>query len=130
MPGEESALSGTLAAAEDAEPAASVDVVARRLRKRLEARSVSFLFADLVRRELVRLTEQSETHGGRGAERVRLEGSDYDSVLRTQELHRVPDTDGGLRVIAPVTNRGDTIGVLELALPYAGDEDDVGAPPR
>ena len=126
MSGDESAFGGVLAAAEDAEPAASIDVVARRLRTRFEARSVSFLFADLVKRELVRLTEQSETRGGRRAERVRLEGSDYDTVLRTQELHRVPDGAGGQRVIAPVTNRGDTIGVLELTLPHAGDEDDAG----
>ena len=126
MSGDESGLGGVLAAAEDAGPAASVDVVTRRLRKRFEARTVSFLFADLVKRELVRLTEQSQTHSGRGAERVRLEGSDYDTVLRTQELHRVPDGDGGQRVIAPVTNRGDTIGVLELTLPHAGDEDDAG----
>jgi serine phosphatase RsbU (regulator of sigma subunit) len=125
MSGDESGFGDVLAAAEDAEPAASVDVVARRLRKRLEARSVSFLFADLLKRELVRLTEQSETHDGRSAERVKLEGSDYDTVLRTQELHRVPACDGGQRVIAPVTNRGDTIGVLELTLPHA-DEADTG----
>lgn len=124
MAGDELGLTGVLAAAEEAEPAASVDVVAGRLRKHLQARSVSFLFVDLVRRELVRLTEQSETHGGRGAERVKLEGSDYDTVLRTQELHRVPDGDGAQRVIAPVTNRGDTIGVLELTLPRGGIEDD------
>jgi serine phosphatase RsbU (regulator of sigma subunit) len=117
---------GVLAAAEDVEPAASVDVVARRLRERFGARSVSFLFADLVKRELVRLTEQSETHGDRTAERVRLQGSDYDTVLRTQELRRVRGGDGGLRVIAPVTNRGDTIGVLELTLPDAEDDDDAG----
>ncbi len=29
-------------------------------------------------------------------------------------------------MIAPVTNRGDTIGVLELTLPYAEDKDDAG----
>jgi serine phosphatase RsbU (regulator of sigma subunit) len=126
MARDESGFGGVLAAAEDAEPAASVDVVARFLRKRLGAQSVSFLFADLVRRELVRLTDQSQTQSAYSAERVRLEGSDYDTVLRTQELHRLPGGDGGQRVIAPVTNRGDTIGVLELTLPYAGDEDDAG----
>jgi hypothetical protein len=113
-----------LAAAEDAEPVASVDVVARSLRERFGARSVSFLFVDLIERELVRLTEEGQTQSGRSAERVKLEGSDYDTVLRTQELHHAPGGAGGQRVIAPVTNRGDTIGVLELTLPHAGDEGD------
>jgi serine phosphatase RsbU (regulator of sigma subunit) len=126
MSEDESGLGGVLAAAEDAEPAASVDVVARRLHERFGARSVSFLFVDLVKRELVRLTEQGQAHGADSAERVRLEGSDYDTVLRTQELHLVPGGDGGQRVIAPVTNRGDTIGVLELTLPYAGYEHEAG----
>jgi hypothetical protein len=124
MPGDELGFGGVLAAAEDVEPAASVDVVARRLHERYGARSVSFLFVDLFRRELVRLIEQGQTHSAYSAERVRLQGSDYDTVLRTQELRRVPDGDGGLRVIAPVTNRGDTIGVLELTLPDVGDDDD------
>jgi serine phosphatase RsbU (regulator of sigma subunit) len=124
MPGDELGFGGVLAAAEDVEPAASVDVVARRLHERYGARSVSFLFVDLFRRELVRLIEQGQTQSAYSAERVRLQGSDYDTVLRTQELRRVPDGDGGLRVIAPVTNRGDTIGVLELTLPDVGDDDD------
>jgi serine phosphatase RsbU (regulator of sigma subunit) len=126
MPGDELGFGGVLAAAEDVEPAASVDVVARRLHERYGARSVSFLFVDLFRRELVRLIEQGQTQSAYSAERVRLQGSDYDTVLRTQELRRVPDGDGGLRVIAPVTNRGDTIGVLELTLPDVGDDDDAG----
>ena len=41
MSGDESGFGGVLAAAEDAEPAASVDVVARRLRKQFEARLAS-----------------------------------------------------------------------------------------
>jgi len=126
MAGDEFGLNGLLAAAEDAEPVASVEVVARSLGERFGARSVSFLFVDLIERELVRLTEESQGQSGRGAERVRLEGSDYDTVLRTQELHHAPGGDGGLRVIVPVTNRGDIIGVLELTLPHAGDEGEAG----
>jgi hypothetical protein len=117
--------SDLLAKAEAAEPVASVDVVARDLRERFGAGSVSLLLVDLIGRELVRLTEEGRTQSGRSAERVRLEGSDYDTVLRTQKLYRVPDDGGGQRVIAPVTNRGDTIGVLELTLPAGtgGDAD-------
>jgi serine phosphatase RsbU (regulator of sigma subunit) len=109
--------SGLLAQAEAAEPVASVNVVARNLRERFEARTVSFLFVDLIERHLVRLTEEGRTQSGRSADRVRLQGSDYDTVLSTQKLRQVPDGDGSRRVIAPVTNRGDTIGVLELTLP-------------
>jgi serine phosphatase RsbU (regulator of sigma subunit) len=118
-------LGGLLAAAEAAEPVASVDVVARNLRERFGARAVSFLFVDLAERNLVRLTEEGRAQSRRSAERVRLENSDYDSVLRTQELHQVPGDSGGQRVIAPVSNRGDTIGVLELTLP-AGNAGDTG----
>jgi len=120
MAEDEFGIGQLLAAVEDTEPVASVDVLARSLRERLGARSVSFLFVDLIERELVRLTEQSSPQGGRKAERVQLAGSAYDTVLRTQELRQVAGGDGQ-RVIAPVTNRGDTIGVLELTLPHAGE---------
>lgn len=123
MAGDE--FAGLLAAAADAEPVAAVDVVARNLRERFGARSVSFLFVDLTERQLVRLTENDRTQSGRSAELVRLEGSDYDRVLRTQEVYRSP-CDGGQQVIAPVTSRGDTIGVLELTLPHAGDDGEAG----
>jgi hypothetical protein len=110
-------LGGLLAKAEAAEPVASVDVVARSLRERFGARSVSFLFADMAERNLVRLTEAGRTQSGPSAERVRLEDSDYDTVLSTQQLRQVPGEGGGQRVIAPVSNRGDTISVLELTCP-------------
>ncbi|WP_405427562.1 PP2C family protein-serine/threonine phosphatase [Streptomyces erythrochromogenes] len=40
----------------------------------------------------------------------------YDDVLRHQRLLLAADGGQGRRVLAPVTNRGDTIGVLELFL--------------
>jgi Stage II sporulation protein E (SpoIIE) len=125
MAGDQSGLGGLLAAAEDVEPAGSVEVVARNLRKRFGARSVSFLLVDLIERKLVRLTGQGRTESGQSAERVELQGSEYDMVLRTQELRQLPGR-GDRRVIAPVTNRGDTIGVLELTLPPAGEPGDAG----
>jgi serine phosphatase RsbU (regulator of sigma subunit) len=45
-------------------------------------------------------------------------------VLRTQEVRQVPGAHGAQRVIAPVSNRGDTIGVLELTLPARNASDD------
>jgi hypothetical protein len=116
-------LSGLLAAAEAAAPVAAVGVVARGLREQFGARSVSFLFVDLVGREMVRLTEDAETLSGRSAEQVRLQDSDYQVVLRSQELRRLPAEGGGQRVIAPVTTRGDRLGVLEVTLPRSGNHD-------
>ncbi|PJF01634.1 protein phosphatase [Streptomyces carminius] len=122
MADERFGLGEILAAAEDAAPVESIDVIARNLRDRFGAVAVSFLFLDLVGRELVRLTEEGEPHGGRGADRIGLRDSVHDEVLRTQRLIVTPDGRGGQQVIAPVTNRGDTIGVLELTLPHAGED--------
>ncbi len=110
-------LAEVLAAAEDAAPVASLDVVARNLRERFGARYVSFLFLDVVGRRLLRVNEEMASEQERGAEQVSLAGSTvYDDVLRTQKLVQAPEEEQGQRVLAPVTNRGDTIGVLELFL--------------
>ncbi|WP_268221233.1 PP2C family protein-serine/threonine phosphatase [Streptomyces sp. EMB24] len=115
-------LAEVLAAAEDASPVASLDVVARNLRDRFGARYVSFLFSDLVGRKLVRVSEETAPQQGHSAEQIPLAGSVYDEVLRSQNLAQVPGGQKDQRVIAPVTNRGDTIGILELFLPDAGKE--------
>ncbi|MFD3754826.1 PP2C family protein-serine/threonine phosphatase [Streptomyces cyaneofuscatus] len=112
------ALSEVLAAAEDAAPVDSLDVVARNLRTRFGARYVSFLFVDVVGRRLLRVndTAAAEPEEDR-AEQVPLAGSSmYDEVLRTQRVVHVAEGTQGWRLLAPVTNRGDTIGVLELFL--------------
>ncbi|MEE1930340.1 PP2C family protein-serine/threonine phosphatase [Streptomyces sp. TRM 70351] len=111
-------LAEVLAAAEEAAPVDSLDVVARNLRDRFGARSVSFLFVDIVGRRLLRVSEKTAARQGHHAEQVPLAGSGvYDEVLRTQELVLPPEGGQGQRVLAPVTNRGDAIGVLELSLP-------------
>ncbi|MFE9171893.1 PP2C family protein-serine/threonine phosphatase [Streptomyces kebangsaanensis] len=110
-------LAEVLAAAEDAAPVASLDVVARNLRDRFGARYASFLFVDIVGQKMVRVSEEVATQQGRRADQLDLPGSVYDEVLRSQKLVQVPDGEQGRWVIAPVTNRGDTIGVLELFLP-------------
>ncbi len=110
-------LAEVLAAAEAAAPVDSLDVVARHLRDRFGARYVSFLFVDVVGRRLLRVHDTAGTQPEDRAERVPLAGSGvYDEVLRTQKLVRAPENGQGQRVLAPVTNRGDTIGVLELFL--------------
>jgi len=106
-----------LAAAEEAAPMASLDVVARSLRDRFDARYISFLFVDIVGRRVVRVAEETTAQASRRAEQIPLAGSVYDEALRDQRLVLTPDGEQSLRVVAPVTNRGDTIGVLELTLP-------------
>ncbi|MER6133782.1 PP2C family protein-serine/threonine phosphatase [Streptomyces sp. NPDC001815] len=113
-------LGELLTAAEAAPPGESVDVVAHDLQKRFGAEQVSFLFVDLIGRRVVRLAAA----GGDAAddvEPVDLQNSVYDSVLQSQHQHVEPDGQGGLRVITPVSNRGDCIGVLEVTL-QAADE--------
>ncbi|MFE1709726.1 serine/threonine-protein phosphatase, partial [Streptomyces sp. NPDC058728] len=112
-------LADVLAAAEGAAPVRSLDVVAQNLRDRFDAKYVSFLFVDVVGRRLLRVTDTNTPAMGheRDAEQVPLAGSSvYDEVLRGQRLVLAADGGAGQRVLAPVTNRGDTIGVLELFL--------------
>ncbi|MFC8194391.1 PP2C family protein-serine/threonine phosphatase [Streptomyces sp. NPDC060006] len=113
-------LGELLTAAEAAPPGESVDVVAHDLQKRFGAEHVSFLFVDLIGQRVVRLAAA----GGDAADHVEpvdLQNSVYDSVLQSQRQHVEPDGQGGLRVITPVSNRGDCIGVLEVTL-QAADE--------
>ncbi|MFG2615771.1 PP2C family protein-serine/threonine phosphatase [Streptomyces anulatus] len=112
------ALSEVLAAAEEAAPVDSLDVVARNLRTRFSARYVSFLFVDVVGRRLLRVNDATVALPEEDrAEQVPLAGSSmYDDVLRTQKVVHAAEGTQGWRVLAPVTNRGDTIGVLELFL--------------
>ncbi|MEU7469851.1 PP2C family protein-serine/threonine phosphatase [Streptomyces sp. NPDC044984] len=120
MKGGDVELGELLAAAEAAPPGESVDVVAHDLQKRFGAERVSFLFVDLVGQRLVRLTaadgEATDSDGP-----IDLQGSVYDRVLQSQRQHVEPDGQGGRRVITPVTNRGDCIGVLEVTLQSADD---------
>ena len=116
-------LAEVLAAAENAAPVESLDVVARNLRDRFGARYVSFLFVDVVGRQMVRVAEKTAIPHRDRADQIPLAGSIYDQVLRTQQLVSGDDDGNGRRVLAPVTNRGDTIGILELYLPRATEDE-------
>ncbi len=111
-------LAEVLTAAEKAAPVRSLDVVAHNLRERFGARYVSFLFVDVVGRRLLRVNEEGSPPREHGADQVPLAGSVYDEVLRAQRVMQVPEGGRGRRVFAPVTNRGDVIGVLELYLAH------------
>ncbi|MGW8526423.1 MULTISPECIES: PP2C family protein-serine/threonine phosphatase [Nocardiopsidaceae] len=122
MAGDRIGLAEMLAEAEDAAPMESLNVVACNLRDRFDAHAVSFLFADMVGRQVVRVGEETVTRKDRQPEQIPLDGSVYDRVLRTQELVQGPGDGHGQQVLAPVTNRGDVIGILELTLPHVTGE--------
>jgi hypothetical protein len=75
----------------------SIDVVARHLRDRFDARDVAFLFVDVLRQQLVRVSEQAASQVNRGVEQVPLAGSRlYDEVLRTQRMVQEPNGAQGI----------------------------------
>ncbi|MET9108358.1 PP2C family protein-serine/threonine phosphatase [Streptomyces zhihengii] len=117
MAGDRIGLAQALAAAEAAAPGDSLDVVARNLRERFGALYVSFLFVDVVGRRLLRVHDTAGAPAEERAKPIPLADSGaYDEVLRGQRLVMTGDGRNGRRVLAPVTNRGDAIGVLELFL--------------
>src|SRR3954447_6387415 len=129
VPGDHDArldLGGLLAAVENASPVAAADVLAERLTDALGASEVSFLVADFSGQALVRLghagsAAASRTQGHETAERVPLAGSPHGRALAGQTLEVETDAHG-VRLFAPVTNRGEAIGVLQLSLPQLPGE--------
>ncbi|UNT00672.1 serine/threonine-protein phosphatase [Streptomyces tubbatahanensis] len=110
-----------LAAVEQAPPVDSVAVVARFLSEQLDAREVCFLITELGGETLWRLPALWPLRD-RKQDPVRVPGTVFDTVIRTQQLHitDAPQSEGhrgGHRVLTPVTLRGDAIGVLELITP-------------
>jgi serine phosphatase RsbU (regulator of sigma subunit) len=114
---------------EAAAPIDAVEVVAAELGRMVDARAVALLVSDFSGRAVVRLTSANVVEGARGhgveqAERVPLPGTRYERVLRTQQPDVEPVGDGA-RMVVPVTDRGDAIGVLELDLPRYPSPDEV-----
>jgi len=142
------ALSRILDAAEDASPMEAVEAVTRELERALGATAVSLLIADFSGRGLVRLAHLDEPvavglaghgegglgsrrAGGETAEALPFDGGPAEEALRTQHLQVLPPGAPGVSgtpaghwtVLAPVTERGEALGLLEMALPAEpGDE--------
>src|SRR6476619_3259769 len=136
-----------LDAAEAASPVEAVEAVTRELGLALDATRVSFLIADLSGRALVRLAHLQLDEGAAGTplgsdERRAVEesatvlpfdGGRAEQAVRSQEVQviapdsRRSESDGPehWRVLAPVTQRGEIIGLLELILPEEPDPDTV-----
>jgi hypothetical protein len=113
-------LRSLLARAEAAAPVGAVDAMAGAMAEGLDARGVSFLIADFSGRSLNRLGHTSEARSEETAETVPLLGNPYGDVLANQRVMLLREGDD-TRVIAPVTSRGEAVGVLELILPFAPD---------
>ncbi|WP_222194003.1 PP2C family protein-serine/threonine phosphatase [Modestobacter italicus] len=119
-------LRALLERVEAAAPVDAVAAVADSLAELTGATEVSFLIADFSGHALVRLSTSTRTpdgprvRGAESAETLPLEGTEHAEVLRTQRA-AVSVTEHGVRMIVPVTDRGDAMGVLELLLPEHPD---------
>jgi serine phosphatase RsbU (regulator of sigma subunit) len=141
-------LGRVLDAAEAASPVDAVEAVTRELGLALGATDVSFLIADLSGRALVRLAHVPFGHvhttdGSRSqASHVRrddeelavvlpFDGGPAEQAVRTQTVQVLaPLQPGGggadqWTVLAPMTERGEVIGLLELRVPAEPDADEV-----
>lgn len=122
---------GLLAAVEAAPPVEAVDVLAAELARMLDATEVSLLVADLSGIAAVRMSHVTESEGGmtdgrnERAESLSLDGSAHHRVLTSQQ-HHVESHGGGWRVLVPVTERGDAIGILELTVPHSPGTEALG----
>ena len=113
---------------ETAPPIDAVEAVTAALGEMVEATSATLLVTDFTGRALVRLTSAALVEGARSsgaeqAETLPLPGTLYERVLRTQQADVRADGDGA-RMVVPVTDRGDAIGLIEFLLPrYPSDAD-------
>ena len=144
-------LSGVLDAAENASPLEAVEAVTDALAQSLGASAVFFLIADISGRGLVRLShgQSDEVLAGLGlgglegsvrlddheqAVVVPFDGGPVEEALRTQTVQVLSPSDGqrldGQRVdgqaprwvvLAPVTERGEVLGLLQLSMSTAPD---------
>ena len=111
-------LGKLLAAAEAAAPVAAVEVVGRLLAEMIGAHEVGFLIADYSGDSLIRLGHSEGRVRGRSretAERVPLTGTPHGRALSGQTVEVVTGS-SGTWLFAPVTSRGEAVGVLELAV--------------
>ena len=128
-----------LEAAESASPVEAVEAVARELGSAFGAVAVSFLITDLSGRALVRLAHLPVSDSsaidagvlstgerrdeGESATVFPFDGGAHEQAVRTQTIQVMPAANAAdissrfWAVLAPVTERGESIGVLELFLP-------------
>jgi serine phosphatase RsbU (regulator of sigma subunit) len=119
-------LNVLLSAVEAAPPLAAADVLGYALADTFDAKAVSFLISDFSGESLVRLSHVARGGSPSAPSRERSEavpvvGSPHGRALAEQEVVTVAE-DGGTRLFAPVTTRGEAVGVIELWLDDEPDE--------
>ncbi|MDF2091114.1 PP2C family protein-serine/threonine phosphatase [Knoellia sp. 3-2P3] len=143
--GRTEALSRVLDAAENASPLDAVEAVTRTLAATLDAGAAFFLIEDLSGRGLIRLSsapggdaegafvarmgEENATVRFDAAEQavvLPFDGGPAEVAVRSQTVQVVPPagddpSTGPWTVFAPVTERGEVLGLLELTLPTEPD---------
>lgn len=118
-------LNEVLVAVEKAAPVDAVQAVTRKIGVSLDAISVSFLVADMSGRALVRLVHVpiGEVSGARRQDEdvalvLPFDGGPLEQALRAQQV-LIEEAGGQFVVRAPVTQRGEAIGLLEIAVAAA-----------
>jgi len=124
-------LRALLNRAEAASPVEAIDVMADELAVMLDADELCFLIMDLSGRAVARFgglganAARQFEDGAEHAKVVPLPGTVYEKVLRTQRPDLRADGDDRHTLVVPVTDRGDTMGVIEMTLPWTPSERDV-----
>lgn len=116
-----------LAAVEDGSPVDVIDALGAGLARAVDARHVSLLIANFSGNALSRLSHVSDSgpeDDGRNerVESVPLQGTAHERALFTQTREVVRQAEGWL-VLVPITERGDAIGILEVAFAHEPDTD-------
>ena len=118
--------------AEAASPVEAIDVMADDLAAMLNADDLCFLIMDLSGRAVARFggidanAAREQQDGAMHAPVVPLSGTVYEKVLRSQQPDvRGVDGGGRHRIVVPVTDRGDAMGVIETTVPWKPSERDV-----
>jgi serine phosphatase RsbU (regulator of sigma subunit) len=118
-----------LAAVEAAPPIAAAEVLGDALGRSVDASDVSFLIADFSGEALIRLSHvgRSSRNGAMDRERteaVPMVGMPHGRALARQAIEIVTE-DGRTGLLAPVSSRGEAIGLLEVWLDETPDEQTV-----
>jgi serine phosphatase RsbU (regulator of sigma subunit) len=131
--GPDRSLLRLLDAAEDASPVAAVEAVTRQLGAALAATSVSLLIADLSGRALVRMGNVPRGSAPAGSARrddgertavLPFDGGPAERAMRSQQVQVLaPNTRLSWTILAPVTERGEALGLLELEVPGEPTDD-------
>jgi serine phosphatase RsbU (regulator of sigma subunit) len=113
-----------LARARAASPVEAVDVLADDLRALLDAIEVRFLVTNVTGRSAVVYAGTGANaarvrENGERPELIPLPGTPYETALRAQTLLRRAGGNGGETILAPVSDHGDALGVIEVQLDRA-----------